>query len=97
MTNRYEGGLCYGLADTNVLIQGLAAEVSFYFEIDVKNGVVNNYSDGKVTVAENMVAGFEYKRTGSLVISSRYVDNIGAYASAIEGAIKEFERYKLNE
>lgn len=98
VTHRYESGLCFGLAEVPVPVNGRVVEVSFFFEIDIKGKTANKYSDGRVTVEENTVAEFEYKRTGSLVISSRYFDNIGDYASAIEGAIKDLEFYfKLHE
>lgn len=96
VTHRREGELLFGMVDIPLQPGAFGkqeSEVSFYFEIDAKTMTPKKYEDGKLVVGCNIAAEFEYSKGKGFKLSARDYEGASNYASAIEGAIKDFEYY----
>ena len=96
VTHRREGDIIFGMAEIPLqhgIFNQQDSEVTFYFEMDSNFILPIKYEDGQLIVGCNISAEFEYKKEKGFKISTRHYENVAQYASAIEGAIKDFEHY----
>ena len=96
VTHRREGGILFGMVEIPLqpgTFGKQESEVSFYFELDSQLLTPIKYEDGKLVVGCNISAEFEYTKQKGFKLSTRYYEDTAKYASAIEGAIKDFEYY----
>lgn len=92
------GDLLCGMVETLAAPGMVRGEigVSFYFEINSRTGSLEMIDDGEISRGGEVLARFNYRKGGDMVVYSRNYAEISKYAQVAETAINDLVYYYKN-